>query len=306
MSATSGSAWRPERIVELIAGTPQGGGQHRVARALAPILAGTAEVPVEVVNVAGRGGGNGWDLLASTPGDPHRLAITSPTLVTNALLGEASIPDRRLTPIALLCTEFIAFAVTNGSPIEDAPQLIRSFATTPPVTALATARGNVNHIALAQVADTAGIAASGLEVRVFDSARQAVVEVLAGKADVAAVSAASLVPEVEEGTIRVLAVSAPERLRAPFDAVPTWKEAGVPCSIGTWRGLVAAPAIGEAARVFWDRAVMATLERSDWLAELERHLWLPTPLGAEDTGRFHDQQRTEMAAALGALGLRDG
>jgi putative tricarboxylic transport membrane protein len=99
----------PERRIEIIAGTPAGGGQDRAARALAQAL------PIEtfVTNVPGRGGGNGWDLLAGRTGDPHVVSISSPTLITNKLRGEASIDHVDLTPLAHLCTESLVFAVRS-------------------------------------------------------------------------------------------------------------------------------------------------------------------------------------------------
>lgn len=293
--------------VEIIAGTPSGGGQDRAARALAGSIERSAGVDVDVTNVPGRGGGNAWDHLAARPGDPGLLAISSPTIITNALLGKADIDERHLTPIALLCTEYIVFVEAETGPDADAGDLVARLASpSSPVTALATARGNVNHMALSLVATTAGVDPSAQEVRVFDSARDAVADVLAGRADVAAVSAASVVPEVGTGELRALAVSSPRRLGPPLQEVPTWEELGVPCTIGTWRGVVAAPGIPGTARAFWEEAVASAMDHPFWSAALERNLWSPTRLDAASTGRFHERQRGEMAAALDALGLAHG
>jgi len=47
--------WQPEREIEIVAGTPPGGGLDRSARALLKALTanGLIEVPIKVVNVGG-------------------------------------------------------------------------------------------------------------------------------------------------------------------------------------------------------------------------------------------------------------
>ena len=65
--------WRPTQAIELLAGTPPGGGQDRPARTLMRIMqsAGLVDVPMKITNIAGKGGGNAWDALRVRVGDPH-------------------------------------------------------------------------------------------------------------------------------------------------------------------------------------------------------------------------------------------
>ena len=88
-AATSGAAWRPQHEIELVAGTPAGGGQDRPARVLIDLLKDLVGVPIKLTNIAGRGGGNAWDYLAQHAGDPHIAAINSPTIITNRLRARA-------------------------------------------------------------------------------------------------------------------------------------------------------------------------------------------------------------------------
>jgi len=109
--------WQPEREVEIVAGTPAGGGQDRPARALIKVLqqASLGGVSFKVTNIPGLGGGNAWRYLARQAGDAHVLAISSPTLLTNQLLGEDALDFQTLTPLANLYTEYIAFLVRGDS-----------------------------------------------------------------------------------------------------------------------------------------------------------------------------------------------
>src|SRR4051794_4755867 len=111
------STWAPTREIELVAGTPAGGGQDRPARGLIELLRTQklVGVPVRLTNIPGRGGGNAWDHIARFPGDGHVLAINSPTVITNLLLGDSKLSFRDLTPLANLYTEYLAFVVRPDS-----------------------------------------------------------------------------------------------------------------------------------------------------------------------------------------------
>ncbi|MGF1665918.1 MAG: tripartite tricarboxylate transporter substrate-binding protein [Acidimicrobiia bacterium] len=289
--------WSPERPIEIIAGTPAGGGQDRAARAFASAL------PFEtyLTNVPGRGGGNGWDLLARRIGDPHVVSISSPTLITNKLQGGALIDHADLTPLAQLCTESLVFAVGSDRDFVTVGDVLTAITQREPV-ALATARGNVNHIAVGLIADHVGVDPGEVPVVVFDSARNAVADVLAGNASLAVVSAASVLPEVATGTVRVVAVTAATRMAAPFERVPTWRESGVDCVIGTWRGLIGPARLQPEHIAFWDRAVAAAVVSDPWRAALAEHRWDDTHLDATATRVFLDEERVRLAAALKGLG----
>ena len=152
-------SWQPRQEIELVAGTPAGGGQDRPARALLQVLAaeGLIDVPARLTNIPGRGGGNAWDHLARHTGNPHVVAINSPTLITNRQLGVSDFDDRALTPLATLYTEYIAFLVRADSAISDGAALLARLRRPADITiAMATARGNTNHMALGRLARHAG------------------------------------------------------------------------------------------------------------------------------------------------------
>jgi putative tricarboxylic transport membrane protein len=300
-------AWQPTQEVELVAGTPAGGGQDRPARALIRVLESQklVPVPIRLTNIPGRGGGNAWDYLAQHPGNPHVLAINSPTIITNRVLGESDFDDRALTPIANLYTEYIAFVVRPDSPIGSGADLLaRLGADAGSLTiALATAIGNINHMALATATRHAGGDVRALRLNVFDSARYAVADVIEKRADVGAITAVSAVPELAAGTLRCFALSAPQRLGGKFAAVPTWREQGVDCVIGTWRGVIGAQGLTPEQAAFWDHALAAATATPEWNAELDQHYWANTYMGAQAIGGFLDRERAVMGELLRELGL---
>lgn len=299
--------WRPSRQVELVAGTPPGGGQDRPARALIAVLEqrGLPGASIKLTNIPGRGGGNAWDYLRQHRGDAHVLAINSPTIISNKLLGVSTADYSDLTPLANLYTEYPIFIVRADSPIGDIDELMRRLkANTASVgVALATAIGNTNHIALARLTQRAGGEVKALKIDVFDSARYAIGHLVEGKADLGVITAVSAVPELTAGMLRTVTLSGPARLGGVFAGVPTLRESGVDCEIGMWRGIIAAGGIPAEAVAFWNRTLAVATATDAWTAELDQKYWANTFMSGAEAMAFLDRESALMAAALGDLGL---
>jgi len=302
-----GGQWRPTREVELVAGTPPGGGQDRPARALIDVLEkyGLVGQTVKLTNIPGRGGGNAWDYLRTKSGDPHVLAINSPTIISNKLLDVSDFDYDALTPIANLYTEYPIFIVRSESSIANADELtLRLKADAGKVRiALATAIGNTNHIALARLTRHAGGDVRALKIDVFDSARYAIAHVVEGKAELGVITAVSAVPELEKGLLSAIALSSPHRLGDLLKDVPTLQENGVDCEIGMWRGLIAPAGISPSAITFWESTTAAATATVEWQAELTRKYWANTYLAGAIERKFLDDERAMMTSALGEIGL---
>ena len=299
--------WRPERGVEFVAGTPPGGGLDRSARALMTVLQSQRllDVPIKVTNVAGDGGRKAWVYLDRFKGDPHVLSVSSSNVTTDNLTGATTFDHDAYTPLAILYNEYIAFVVRAESPLKCGADLLeRLGANAGSVTfALSTSLGNPNHIALAKVVRHARGDVRALKIRVFDSARDAVGDVVAENAEVCAITAASVVPELAAGTMRTLAVSAPERLSGLFERAPTWTEQGIDCVIGAWRGVNGARSLTVSQIAYWDNVLMAATSSAEWDAQLANYYWSRMYLGGADLREYLRRERAQMSATLAELGM---
>lgn len=299
--------WRPDREIELIVGTPAGGGQDRPARALAEVIAEQRLIdsPLKLTNIPGRGGSNGWEYLATRTGDPFVAAISSPTLISNQLLAVSDLNYEALTPLATLYTEYTAFVVPVDSKVQGPAELFRLLGSnTGELTiSLATALGNSNHIALARAVQHAGGDIGGLRISVFDSARYALAELIEGRAQLATVTAASALPELHASKVRVVAVSSPQRLDGLLEKVPTLLELGVDCAVGMWRGVIGAASIPPSVIAFWDSTLRLATGSARWRAELAKQYWADTYLSSAETAGFLNQQRMDAVSALRDLGM---
>jgi putative tricarboxylic transport membrane protein len=285
--------------VEIVAGTPPGGGQDRAARAIAGLLGDG----VKVTNRPGRGGGNAWDGLVAAPGAADLAAVSSPTLVTNAIVGESAIDHRDLTPLALLYTEYSALVVRPGSGLDEASALLDAMAAGTAVFSFATALGNMNHLILVEIAGHSGAPVSSLPIHVFESAPHALADVVGGEADVAVVSAASAIAGVGESALAAVLVTSPVRLGGVFAGTPTCVELGIPCVRGTWRGLVGPPGLDQTDIDAWSHRLASAVATERWRRLLEENLWVDSHAGPDDSMVFMEAERIELGRLLGRLDL---
>ena len=300
--------WMPQRDVQIIAGTPPGGGLDRVARALKPAMerTGRIAVPLEIVNIPGGGARRAWtEYIDKHSGDGHVIGISSPNLTTDYLVGAASFEHSKYVPIATLVTEYIAFAVKSDSPLRTGGDLLDLLGRNAAAVkvALSTALGNPNHIALAKLTRQSGGDVNAPTIRVFDSALAAVADVVAGLSDVCAVTAASVLAELAAGRIRLLGITAPERLSGAFAAVPTWNEQSADCVVGAWRGVTGPTGLSLAQVAFWQSVLNAATEQLIWREELSRLSWSPMYRDGAALRAYLDAERAEFVAVLGELGL---
>jgi putative tricarboxylic transport membrane protein len=112
-----------------------------------------------------------------------------------------------------------------------------------------------------------------------------------------------VIPSIASGEGRVLAVSAPKRMEAPFDAIPTWTEQGVDCAIGAWRGIAGAEAIEPAHVEYWERLLQAVTRASDWRTLLATNGWTPWYVAGPELRRVLARECADYAASLRELGL---
>lgn len=303
--------WTPTRAVQIVAGTPPGGGLDRVARALAASIeaARLLDVPVEVLNVPGDGARRVWTHhVDNCAGNGHVISISSPNLTSDYLVGIANFEHTRYSPIATLVTEYIAFGVRADSAFRNGADLLAALGGDPSSVrvALSTALGNPNHVALAQLTRHAGGDVNGPVVRVFNTALDAVADVVAGHADVCAVTAASVLAELNAGRMRLLGVSSPARLTGVFSDTPTWTEHGADCVVGAWRGVTGPTGLSQAQIAYWEDVLRGTVASPVWQAELSRMSWSPDFLyGAELRSRLHSE-REDLVRILGELALLRG
>ncbi len=300
-------AWKPDRSVELVVGVSPGGGMDKIARLVQQSiqvqrLVGTNST---VVNKPGGGGTIALNYLNQHAGDPHYLGVFSIGLVTNQIMGLTPINHAELTPIALLISEYVGFALNAASPLRGASDVIQRLRKDPGSMSIsfASSRGNANHLAIVLVMKAAGVDHKLLRTPVYNSAGEATVALLGGHVDMAASGVANFIPHFQAGKLRPLAISGPRRLGGVLADVPTWKEQGIDVVMANWYVLVASKGLGAAQVAYWEDVSRKVTQSEEWQKALSDQNWDSSFLDAPATRRYLAAQHEEFRAALVDLNL---
>jgi len=298
--------WKPDRVTELIVSVAPGGNQDQTARAIQRVWQESKIVsPTVVVNKPGGGGAIAYTYLSQHASDPYYLMILAPTLLTNRIVGTGTFNFNDFTPIAMLFNEYVFVSVRADSPIRTGRELIQRLKETPDAlsVAIATAIGNHIHMGIALPMKAAGVEIKHMKIVTFKSSGESLVALLGGHVDVAASTFAALSPLVATGKIRILGVSAPQRLAGRLAGIPTWKEEGASAVFDSWRGVVGAKGVSEAQTKFWEDAFETLSRTEDWQRDIEKNFRVNHYLNGRDARRYWNEQYKELTEALTELGL---
>jgi len=301
------AAWKPDRNVEIIVPSSPGAGTDVTARSMQRLLREKKliEVSASVVNKPGGANVIGMTYLTQHAGDGHYLMFITPGLLATHIMGLSHLSYTDITPLAVLGTESVVFAVRADSPLKSARDLADRFKADPASVsvAFAPALGNHNHIAAAQVVKSVGANVKNMKVVVFNGSADAMTALLGGHIDVVLTSASVLLEQIKAGRIRILAVAAEQRLRGVLAAIPTWKELGIASVSTTWRGLFGPGGMNEEQIRYWDQVFAALVQLPEWKQYLDANLIEGTYLNAKDSRKMIDAQNAALTVVLTELGL---
>lgn len=304
---SAAQSWKPDRSIELIVAAGPGGGNDIAAREIQRIIQVNklTDTQVNVINKPGGGGVIAYNYLNQHPGNGHYLAMASPTLLTNHILGTSPLTHTDFTPVVRLADENLAFVVKADSPIKNGRDLIAQLRKDPVSVkfAFGTSRGNGNHIAIGMVAKAAGVDPKKITAVVFKATAEAVVAVQGGHVDVVPSTGATLLTPLKSGALRAIAVTSTERMAGPFAEVPTWKELGVNAVISSTRSLIGPSGMTAPQLAYWD-GVFERLTRTDeWKRTVEQKLWVTSYMPSTAVKKEMAAEYAEMKAILVDLGL---
>jgi len=299
--------WSPQRNVELIVPAGAGGSLDTTGRTIHRIWGDLKLVPATstVVNRAGGGHAVAYSYLNQRTGDPQYLCITSSTLLTNHINGHIPLTYTDFTPLAVLLTEYIAFAVRADSPLKTGKDLIEALRRAPDSLSLAlsSAVGGTHHISFGLPLQSAGVDTTKLKFVAFISSAEAVTALLGGHVDVISAGTVNVAPHVESGKLRVLAVSSPRRMAGVYANVPTWPELGYKGVFENWRGVIGAKGISPEQIAFWDNVFQRVTSSAEFREYAQKNDWENSYRNAADSRKFMASQYEELKSVMTYLGL---
>ena len=277
----------PTRPIRYVVPFAAGGPSDIVARIMAPHMAATLGQPVVVDNRAGAGGVTGVDAIAKAAGDGYTFGIGSAgALAISPNLGRGTPynPVADLAPITLAVLVPEPLVVPGASPFRSLADLIADARARPgALTFGSTGNGSMPHLAAEQLR-----AAAGLDIVqiAYNSGGQLATAILRNEVQLGFADLPVLLPNIQAGTMRALAVGTPERMSWLPD-VPTFAELGLPSvDASNWHGLVA-PARTQAGPLdALRRAAIAALQDPEVRQRLNQQGAIPGGNSPEVFGAF--------------------
>ena len=213
---------KPIRLLSCCTGFPE-----NAARVIAAAMQEQLkDHPVIVETKAGANGILAADYVAKQPGDGYTIFIgTNSTHAANQSLFKKLPYDyiKDFTPLAGVARGALLFVVRADLPVRNIAELT------------AMAKKEPGKLTYGEGSSSAMVAVelykliAGLDIRriPYKTNPQVTTDMLGGRVDMAANDGGSLIPHVQSGKLRAMAITGPRRL-AVLPDVPTFQEAGVP------------------------------------------------------------------------------
>ncbi|MBS2968142.1 tripartite tricarboxylate transporter substrate binding protein [Metabacillus sp. KIGAM252] len=260
----------PAKEINLIIPAAEGGGWDVIGRSMKKVLDEKGSKSIQVANVSGGSGENGWKYVKAHPAGA--ITLNSSLIMTNEILGKSEITYHDFTPLAILVSDWEAIAVPKNSPYRHASEIIKNMQKNPGDMSIGLEQGfgNDDQIAFVQAAREAGINPGKIPFKLHDSLNDLIHSFDSGSIDVASLSFSEAAALHQQGKLRILAVSSHRRLK-DFEAIPTWKEEGISIVFPHWRGVMGPKGMPEEEVRRWNRELKAMTETKEWKAILKKN-----------------------------------
>ena len=270
----SGSAtaadWKPNRPIEIVVGAGPAGGNDRIARVLQKVIQDTKLIPqtVLVVNKPGAGGAVAQSYVNSHAGDGHYLLVANPSLITNPLTGISTATYLDNTPIVQLLADYVVLVGRSGLPYKTGAEVLKVLHEKPSGLSIAVSPGlgTGTHIAVASLAEAAGIDPTGLRIIPYNGASEALTGVLGQQLDLMPTTSENIQAMVTAGRVQAYGVTAPKRLGGALAAVPTWREQGFDVVFNNWRAVVGPKNLNADQIAYWNDIFSKVVATDEWKA----------------------------------------
>ncbi len=229
----------PEKPLKLVVPYPPGGATDLLARMLTERMARELGQPVVIENRSGAGGAVGSEFAARAPADGYTILFgnlgpisLNPSLYANLPYD----PARDFAALARLVDVPLILTVPTALDIHTYPQFLEwAGRNRGRVNFASVGNGSVSHLAGEMLNKATGLGLSHVPYR---GGAPALLDVIAGNAQMLFATSLEAKPHLEGGRLRPLAITTTER--APFlPNVPTFHEYGLPqITMATWFGML--------------------------------------------------------------------
>jgi tripartite-type tricarboxylate transporter receptor subunit TctC len=233
------AAGYPARPIRLVVPFPAGSTPDVFARIVGERAAQGLKQPVVIDNRTGAGGNLGTDLVAKAAPDGYTVgaSINGPLVYNTVLYKRMPYdPFRDLAPITLGVHQANVLAVSPALGVNTLRELMDLLRRNPGKYNYASIGvGSLSHLSV-ELLKT--LTHSYVVHIPYASSPAAVTSVLQGDTQITSLAPLAIMPQVQAGKLKALAVSTARRVQQ-LPNLPTFREAGLPMDGSAWIGLVA-------------------------------------------------------------------
>jgi tripartite-type tricarboxylate transporter receptor subunit TctC len=230
----------PSRPIRIVVPYAPGGGADSVARVVAKRVSETIGQPIVIENRGGAGSIIGTELVAKAEGDGYTLLLgqSGPISINPAVYQDLRYdPVKDFAPITMTTAYPYILAVNAKLPVKSLQELVALARSKPgSMNYGTTGIGAANHLVTELFSSKAGLKMTHIPYR---GTALAVADLIGGQVDVVFSDPISVLPHIQAGTLRALAVTSRERSPV-VPEVPTIAESGYPgFDAIAWHGILA-------------------------------------------------------------------
>ncbi|MDM0089318.1 MULTISPECIES: tripartite tricarboxylate transporter substrate binding protein [unclassified Variovorax] len=281
----------PAKPITLVVPFAPGGTVNLMGRILATRMSELLGQTVIVDNKAGAGGSIGASFVAKAPADGYTLVFATQGQQSIQPLLSKKLPYdaiKDFAPIALFSTVPNVLAVSPDTPAKTVAELVQYAKTNPGKLNMASAGiGSVNHLTGELFMLRTGVNFTHTPYR---GAGPATADLLAGQAQLMFANLPNVLPYVQSGRVRVLAIASDKR-NAAIPDVPTLAEAGVKdATVESWYGVMAPARTDPKIIKKLQDTVLAIANEKPMAAHLADLGARPFPGTSEDMARLSNEE----------------
>ena len=294
----------PSKPVKIVVGMPAGSFTDLTARVIGDVLRAQLRESVVIENRPGAATNIATATVARAPGDGYTLLLSSNSNTMNVSLFKDLSFDivRDFQPIAMLASTAFILAVSPSLPVATLADLIAYGKAHPgELNFASTGAGTANHLAVEMLARQAGIKVATI---FYKGSTEGAADVMAGRTHAMFAPGSTVLPQVEAGRLKALAVTGSRRT-ALAPAIPTMAEAGLPgYEVAMWNGL-SAPA-GTPADIVERLAAAATkaLATDEVRARIQANGGDPIVMGPRDFSDYIQRDIKRWSEVINAAGIK--
>jgi putative tricarboxylic transport membrane protein len=291
-----------DRQLRIMAPASPGGGWDQTAREMQESLRELVG-RTEVYNVSGAGGTIGLAQFVRFSGDPAQLMATGLIMVGAVKANGSRYSLQDTTPLVRLTTDYQVVVVRTDSDLDDVAGVADAMrADLPAVSIAGGSAGGAEHILAGMIAKAAGADPSRLSYVAHSGGGEMLSTLLSGRATIAISGLSEILPQIESGAVRALAVSSPGRLGALPD-VPTLRESGMDVELQNWRGVVAPKDISDAEEQALEDLLVDMTRTDTWRDALQERGWGNATLAGDEFEDFVRAEQDRVSKVLDEIGL---